>query len=664
MKKRSKKYLDNKYIYQKYFLFLFRHPSIKKHFDFIAYFYYCILVIKYILFRKNKNEIFYPERDSTKHISLEQFEELIQKYDVISFDVFDTLLFRTLEKPIDVFTIVGARTNIVDFSRLRIWAELDARTLAGKIFSEKEVTIFEIYDQLRMIDEETRKHVFDIEFAVEKAICYPNPYVKEMVEIALRNNKVLIATSDMYYPHEYLNDLLSRKGFDCFKEIFVSCDYRCSKRTGKLFEKISEKYPDKRILHIGDDIEADCVSTISIENVDSLYYRNVNFEGSDYRPKTNSIANSVYNGLVNAYLHNGVKPKNPQYEFGFVYGGILSYGYCQFIDSLVKQKEKAKVLFTARDSEIFYKLFLKHFHSAECDYLYCSREALLKACYPFAKDLFFESIFVSKISLENKQNISDILKKIELDFLTNYFEDYGLTSESVVSWDTIYEIEKMLLEHEGEIVNAYKETHDACLDYLRRMCADAKNIFIVDLGWRGTVYYLLDHLIKGILPESIVSGVEIGSTRGSNFPITLIDTKRLLPYAFSHSLNNDLQIKDEHVMLVEMLFSSECPGTIGYKFENGVGTPVFGISENPDTTIFKDFKNGMIDFAEQYDLALFNLEIPVSISGRDAFLPLYNVCDNYDYIISIFKDLNAKDMSASDAASMLSLLDRFGYKKN
>lgn len=57
-------------------------------------------------------------------------EELAKKlltYDVISFDIFDTLIFRPFEKPTDLFHMVGAELDYLDFARLRAEAEGKAR---------------------------------------------------------------------------------------------------------------------------------------------------------------------------------------------------------------------------------------------------------------------------------------------------------------------------------------------------------------------------------------------------------------------------------------------------------------------------------------------------------------------------------------------------------
>ena len=60
-------------------------------------------------------------------LSVEDFVRKIKDYDVISFDIFDTLIFRPFSSPTDVFYLIGEKFDFLDFKNLRVWAEWDAR---------------------------------------------------------------------------------------------------------------------------------------------------------------------------------------------------------------------------------------------------------------------------------------------------------------------------------------------------------------------------------------------------------------------------------------------------------------------------------------------------------------------------------------------------------
>lgn len=48
---------------------------------------------------------------------------VLMNYDVISFDIFDTLLFRPFEKPTDLFIILQDKWDYVNFYNIRIEME-------------------------------------------------------------------------------------------------------------------------------------------------------------------------------------------------------------------------------------------------------------------------------------------------------------------------------------------------------------------------------------------------------------------------------------------------------------------------------------------------------------------------------------------------------------
>ncbi len=53
----------------------------------------------------------------------------ILKYDVISFDIFDTLLLRPFIKPTDLFWYIETKYNIKGFHQARILAEMQSKKI-------------------------------------------------------------------------------------------------------------------------------------------------------------------------------------------------------------------------------------------------------------------------------------------------------------------------------------------------------------------------------------------------------------------------------------------------------------------------------------------------------------------------------------------------------
>ena len=180
-------------------------------------------------------------------------------FDVVSFDVFDTLILRPFSEPSDLFILVGEELGIMDFCEIRKKAEEDARRRSEFLRGSREVTLYDIYE---MVEEETGVEAVSgarTEFLTERKLCFANPYMLEVFRMVKARGKTVVAVSDMYLPRELMEELLRSCGYEGFDDILVSCDYSCTKRKGGLFDILRKKYRGV-IFHVGDhprsDVEA------------------------------------------------------------------------------------------------------------------------------------------------------------------------------------------------------------------------------------------------------------------------------------------------------------------------------------------------------------------------------------------------------------------------
>ena len=73
-------------------------------------------------------------------------------------------------------------------------------------------------------------------------------YIKKIYQAAVEAGKTVIATSDMYWPKEYIEKLLIQCGYTNLEYIFVSCDIKKSKYSGEMFRCLKqEKFKEKKI---------------------------------------------------------------------------------------------------------------------------------------------------------------------------------------------------------------------------------------------------------------------------------------------------------------------------------------------------------------------------------------------------------------------------------
>lgn len=191
---------------------------------------------------------------------------------VLSLDVFDTLVWRTVPEPVDAFVLFGRRLQELGhlgdrippdvFARLRERAERRAREM---LFAEGRIP--EV--RLDAVYREMPAHLFsvqlaelpDLEIEFEKTITFPDLEVCRLAQWAQADLGLrLVLVSDTYLAGSELRRVLDREPFDQFKidEVFTSSQYGTGKGTG-LFRVVIDALgvePD-RILHIGDNLDAD-----------------------------------------------------------------------------------------------------------------------------------------------------------------------------------------------------------------------------------------------------------------------------------------------------------------------------------------------------------------------------------------------------------------------
>ena len=175
---------------------------------------------------------------------MNQFDEIkkiTEKYKVITFDVFDTLIIRDVKKPTEVFRICYGF-----FGRyIRVLSEIIAR----KLSKTGEVNIKDIQKYCPFSLEK--------ELYVEYDVCRLNPEIFDLYKKLINAEKKIYAISDMYLDSITISNILKNNGYDI--PVIVSSEEGKSKKTGDLFRAFLDKYnySNDEVLHIGDNYDSD-----------------------------------------------------------------------------------------------------------------------------------------------------------------------------------------------------------------------------------------------------------------------------------------------------------------------------------------------------------------------------------------------------------------------
>lgn len=198
------------------------------------------------------------------------FAKQLSTYDVISFDIFDTLIKRKVAKPTDLFFVIENESGLVDFHKNRIEMEAEARRLAGE---SGETDIYRIYDLLARKYNTDKDYLIQQEVEAEMRTCLANPEFTKVYEELKKRGAHMIATSDMYLPSEVLRNLLDNCGYHAIEQVFVSCEYGCGKANGELQKVAASKLGESlRYVHIGDNFFSD-VKGSAIAGWTAIWYK-------------------------------------------------------------------------------------------------------------------------------------------------------------------------------------------------------------------------------------------------------------------------------------------------------------------------------------------------------------------------------------------------------
>lgn len=189
-------------------------------------------------------------------ISMEDLRRAIDAHEVISFDIFDTLLQRRVSEPEDVFDLLEAQSGRKGFAQARKKAEHALYRDGGN------PTLVEIYEALAESmgwSAEETSEMREAELSLERRLLVPRTGMAEVLMYAKSQGKTVCLVSDMYLSSSWIAETLAECGITGQDAIFVSCEYGKFKTQG-LFEEARKAFPASLYLHVGDNKEADGVA--------------------------------------------------------------------------------------------------------------------------------------------------------------------------------------------------------------------------------------------------------------------------------------------------------------------------------------------------------------------------------------------------------------------
>ena len=577
-----------------------------------------------------------------------KFAYQLMPYDVISFDIFDTAIFRKVDMPNDVFALMAVEIGHGDFVNVRKTAENVARERKEASEGTREVTLAQIYDVLAE-DYGIDRALMDKEIRLELMLSTVNPYIFQMYKELLKMKKTIIFTSDMYLPQQTIEQILQKNGYTDYERLYLSNSYKLRKGDGTLQRVILNDYTGKKIIHIGDSQMGD-VEQSRMAGMDAIYHMNAREIVSEWG--LDNLGGSIYRAIINNNMYNGTWDKNKYYSHGFKVGGILAAGYCEYINQIAKSKKIDKLLFCSRDCEVLHKIYNRYFKEYENEYIRISRYAILsitieRYLYSWAERFIFR--YVNKDCLD--KTVGQILQEAGVPYLIELLDAAGIDKEQPAGQIKRSQLKRFIFSHAERIRANNEENVKAARQYYREVIGSAENILVVDIGWSGTCITALKYFVETQFPKTspAVIGTLLCTTKG--MPLTAyMENGIISAYTGSPFGNMDLldpmmsgELSDEELdyrhLALEFLFTSEEGTVVRYvNMENGsVGFEQSDVKPE-NTAEILSMQEGMIVFVEKYCEYRNACNRKIVISPYVAFRPLLDALQDRQYLGEIYRN--------------------------
>lgn len=515
---------------------------------------------------------------------------------VITFDIWDTLIKRKCHpEETKLYTVRNIFINKnellkpeykdeIKIYNLRLELEAKQGKINEKAGNDNECVINEVLKELLKtvikedvnIDIETEvKKLIEAEVNFEISVTYINPAIVEILEKYKENDKYCI--SDFYMKKEELEQILKSHGLlKQFKKIYVSADLLKTKRnTGNLFKHFleTENIDKENVIHVGDSKHSDydmakkvgIKEIIQIENPKKYDFDSKNIVNIDLNLK-NMLKESINSKPVN--YKNIVTTEANLYNVG-IYFSPFTYFFIYDVIKKAKEKGYNKIYYQTREGENFLKYhnIIKEnspfpFEVPEGEILEVSRMAT------FAASLkeFTIGELLRLWSQYRTQSMKALFKTLNIDIskYDKYFIKYEIDIEENIC-EPFFNFKVISLFNDKDFKSLMDEElkfkRVKLLEYFEKkgITQDTKKIFIVDIGWRGTIQDNLAYIFQ----NTQIDGAYMG----------IMDFHNFQPENTSkHSFIRDKQVLFESlgpvITVCEMLHNPDTGSVISY--ENGI----------------------------------------------------------------------------------------------
>jgi len=555
----------------------------------------------------------------------------IKGIELLSIDLFDTLITRSVPFPADIFHALekkldreSAGKKIKNFAETRIKSEYQLREEKG---FNQEVTLNEIYNRLRadsglsetqggqrpqplMSTNEVRfrkknlrkktrfSHVVlqvsrfrEMEMELEEQCVLPvAPVVDALKEIKKTLKIRVILISDTYLPEAFIAKILKKHRLSgLFDRIYISSTHGVLKSTGSMFRfvKEEENIQEKKWLHIGDNEESDYKIPRKM-GIRSYWFKDIHLTRYEKtfapEPGTEGSHSAFAALLRQARLDCPYKKADEKiiWDTTINVSAPLMIAYVRWCLTKAKANGVKRVYFLSRDGQVLFKIagILNRSSRSPLDlrYLYVSRQSLLFPAMPGIDDESLEWILLPTSLVTPRI----ILKRVNIEpgEIAPHLEKYGFRdADKAMAKDELRDFESVLRDQDvrsliEERLQVYREN---AYGYLRQEGLTEDGSFVlIDIGWNGTLQRSISRLLEMKRKNFPVNGLYFGLRRVLKHK----DSDKSDTFFFSPEKPQGLERETHIIPMIELFTAADHGGVVKYEFKDNRYKPVLRSSEN------------------------------------------------------------------------------------
>ena len=470
----------------------------------LAYFFERIFVLlaqkngyKFSTYNENKNRFLYNYAEknlkSYNVYNVKNSFECLSNFNVVSFDIFDTLITREIYNPDDIYTIIEDRLPFCkkDIPNGLLSLRKKAESLARTKY-QRDVNIHEIYNQfseLSALSFDKIELIKKMEIELELELCIPRKDMLKIYNKLLEQSKQIVLISDMYLTKDIIEKILEKCGYRNYFELLVSCEINKRKDTGEMWKYFFNKYKNALTVHVGDNEQSDVHIPCNLgKNIFHIMQGKKMYQLSpfNYNLSINYDTQLLRGLIVNKCLFNSPFYSYNYNLFDLGYGiiGPLIFCFLQYVNRVSKNYDE--ILFFAREGYYFEKIYKKMYPNDDrVKYFLISRRAITVTNLYTKEDVM--KLFLTQYN--------GSIKKLFLHRLGIYLKNED--DFEICCPQQNYIVEKYVDKYLDEILNKAKSERNNYLKYINKTIDSINHrILVVDLGYSGTSQVELSKLLK------------------------------------------------------------------------------------------------------------------------------------------------------------------------